>query len=225
MKVLLVGHSFIRRLRRQFNPSLRCDISTMSHADRMAAGQFARYLEVDRHFPQIFTYSEHLNLIQDLNSTLQCITSVRPAVVMMQVASNDISRLSKFAPSAILTLASEVVDYANHLLSLGVQLVIINCVLPRTARISSTPEVFLQNANHFNTIVKNLSESNKFIKYQKLRGYFGPPTTFGNPPEVSSWSADGIHCNKNQAAEQFYRRRLRHALLLHKHLVSGPNSS
>lgn len=216
MNVLLVGHSFIRRLKRNLLPAAGGRDVTAQRAQ--LAATFASQLEVSQHFESIFTCSENLNLICHLEKCVATVTNTHPQVVMLDIGSNDLAHIKTKKNNICLQLASKITDFAKNLLTLGVRLVIINSVLPRTGRIACTPDVFASNCHAFNNYVKHFTQTETNIKYNKLRGFYGTDNPHQNPPTVNTWSTDGIHCNKGNSAK-VYARRVRHGLLFFKHVA------
>jgi len=214
MNVTLVGHSFVRRVQVGLIPGSRGhDIETPE-----SARHFSTLLQVSDHFKYVYTCAQHLNMVYHLPEYTHTIMKTSPSIVVLDIGSNDLAHITDVQPDISLQLATQIVQFAKSLIDYGVKLILINSILPRTGRISCSPEVFTKNAQSTNSYLKQLTDVEQRIKFNKLRGFFGTDQAYSSPPTVETWSNDGIHCNKN-GSEQLYAKRLRHGLLFHKHIA------
>lgn len=218
MNAVLIGNSFIRRFRQRLLPSSgRRDIADSADATSMAA-----LLGVSRHLQGVYTCSENINLISHLSRTIPLLKQLKitPDIIMLQVASNDIAGFQSYQPQSCQQLVHQLRLYADLLFqSVGVKLIIFNSVLPRTARLAASPQVFEQNLTSFNQQLKDAcAHSNANIKFHKLRGFYGLSGSDSTTPAVTTWSDDGIHCAG--PAENHYEARIRHGLLYFKQSAS-----
>ena len=207
MTVVLIGHSFIRRIVKSAFPHIGTDINTVSIAQ-----QFAEQLDIDHHFQHVFTLSRSTNLVEHLQDNLLTVTSYCPDTVLIEIGSNDLSHLTSFDPSSCLNLASAVFDFAIEL-SRTTKSVIIHSIIPRYSRISTTPTIFYKNCTCYNRLLRQFCNTEQTIHFSKLKGFFAQ--TDHNTSAKPSWTLDGIHCN-TAAGKRKYKARLRHSLLFYK---------
>ena len=121
-------------------------------------------------------------------------------MVVIDIDTNDIARLTADDHVAILNLVTSVHEFAR---SLHVSLVIVNVVIPHCKGLSCSPEVFMSNAKRYNSMLKTLAESsdNPSIVVNKMRGFFGDGLSQNALP-VSRWSSDGIHANNPESIKR-----------------------
>ena len=208
MNAVIVGHSFVRRLQRDTCPGLHGNISCAS-----LGGLLARSLQVDKHYYCVYTYCDHINFISDLNTFTSFIrvNNISPDIVVLDIGSNDLAKLKAFNRNACLNLAGEVFDICQTILSsTSTKCVVVKSVLPRTARIQSSPQTFSNNLDLYNHCIKQFCDTEPRINYIKTKGFY--------QHLVTTWSNDGIHCNKTSA--QRYKIRLRHSLLYNSYPAS-----
>ena len=216
MTALILGHSYIRNIR-DFALPPRLDQAgnplTMSDVDicqSRRAARLALKLSVQHHVSHVYTLSNSITFISDLQHCVPTVTDTKPTVVVIDIGSNDISYVAEPAPDIMLDLATEVFNFAK---SLSVPCVVLHAVLPRTGFLHTTSDIFYNNSHLYNTILHDLCKSDTQIHFNKLRGFH---CQYVNNVElkrpVSDWSTDGIHPNKPASTQQ-YLRRLSHGLL------------
>ena len=201
MDAILIGHSFVRRLQKAYLPHSHQNIDDASQAEA-----FAHALQVNEHYCGIYTYCHNINVIQDISDLFLFIKLLprRPNIAVIDFGSNDLAQLPSINSQFCLSLASAIFECAQSLTSFNqIETVIIHSVLPRIARIRSSPELFRQNLDSYNHYLKQFCDTESKIHYQKLRGFFasGP----------STWSHDGIHFHEHSMPK--YLMRMRHSLI------------
>ena len=209
MECVFVGHSYIRRLRDHYLlRRFRYRDVRPHHVER--ACELARELELDNQFAGVYTAANDIVFIHELEHTRRTIATVKPGVVVIDIGTNDIARLTADDHVAILNLVTRVYEFAR---SLHVSLVVVNAVIPRCKGLSCSPDVFMTNAKRYNSILKTLVENsdNPAIVVNKMRGFFGDGFSKNALP-VLRWSSDGIHAN-NAESIKHYRNRTRHCVL------------
>ena len=119
----------------------------------------------------------------------------------------------------MLTLADQLFTFAT---SLNLPLVILNAVIPRTAKIQTTPTIFMENMMLYNQYLNTFYSTSEHIIYNKQRGfiYYYTPNNKQELRPVSHWSSDGIHCDMPHSQQQ-YKNRLRHAILDNMHIAKN----
>ena len=92
-------------------------------------------------------------------------------MVVVDIGSNYIARLTAVEHGAMLQLAMDVHKFA---MSLDVSMVVLNAVLPRTDRLTCSPDIFFINAKSYNKILCNLagSEGSPCVVFNQMRGFF-----------------------------------------------------
>ena len=222
MQSVLVGHSFIRRLRDTiFTPASKQRRGgrgqDVHHVQDRRASTCAKRLGVDKNIDYVYTSSNLINFIDDLHTANSTIDQVRPQIVLIDIGSNDVAQLHTVAPNATLSLANRVFEFAQ---SLNLPLVIINAILPRTSNIHSSAEIFRQNAANYNHALATICSSTDTIRYNKMRGfhYYYDHNDQQQHRPVTHWSTDGIHCDTELSKKQ-YRNRIRHAILDNIHIA------
>ena len=170
MKGLLLGHSFIRRIKSHLAPT-RTSQDILFEYD---GSQLAQNLQVNNYYNQIYTICQNLNLVSQLQSKIRVIRQLQPDIIIIDIGSNDLSSLTEFNPTVCLKLANEVVQFAEVVLSSvsAIKKVILNSVIPTFWRIACDKNTCMQNAQCYNQIIKNLTEDSNNIHYCKLRGFY-----------------------------------------------------
>jgi lysophospholipase L1-like esterase len=155
MDVTLLGHSFIRRLRDALlsEPQDTPRGRPRRHGDvlpdhRQRAEHLVQQMRLSNHFSAAYTVSEGIIFIRDVVAAAEVVLSTNPAVLIIDIGSNDIARLHSVQPRKMLKLAHQLHD---HLSSWQIPLIVVNAVLPRTHRINGPPEIFRDNSLQFNT--------------------------------------------------------------------------
>ena len=208
MKVLLVGHSFIRRLKNQVLPAARGrDITTQG-----AGKYFAQKLHLNDRFYSVYTLCERINLVEHLDNLYSQVCQLQPNTVLLDIGSNDLSSFTEVSPASCLKLAAAIFEFAEKLAALPhIYVVIIHSIIPRYSRISATPDIFIKNCQFFNKYIKHFCADSVAIKFSRLQGFF---QQLDNTTATPSWTNDGIHCNSTIGCRK-YLSRLRHSLLYH----------
>ena len=212
MEVVLLGHSFIRRLRDDLVPwrpqgGRGTDVG-LGHPLR--AAQLARAMGVSRNVRRIYTFSDGIVRIGDVDQAAAFVRRASPGVLLLDVGSNDLAHIVTVDPVQVLRLAVQLTDVASLF---EAAFVIINAIIPRTGNITCVPDTFRENAELFNTFVKNICETSEKLVFHKLRGFWN--TRHGAvtlPCQVPEWSTDGIHCDTSLSMRR-YRVRTKHAIL------------
>ena len=169
MDLLFVGHSYVRRLRDHYlqRPDRhrpythvrrhpRPDQRNVRPYQSRGTATLCRNINLDVNFNAAYTVGDDIVFVCDLPISHRDVRSVRPAVVMVDIGSNDIASLTAVYHGAMLRLAMDVHSFA---LSLDVAMVVLNTVLPQTDRLACSPETFLANAKSYNKILLNLAGS------------------------------------------------------------------
>ena len=209
MSVLLLGHSFLRRLKDRLLPSARKqNLVWNRHLSRTLLAR----LNIDHKFSDIYALCEGLNFINDIYQYISIVQDIHPSCILIEIGSNDLSKLHCYNPARCLDLAHDVFMLASALETFT-DLIIIHGVLPRFSRIRSTADTFYRNCLLFNNNLKHFCDSGNKIKFVRLRGFYHTAHT-----EYPFWTTDGIHCNTDIGFDK-YKARLRHSLLYHRHLL------
>ena len=167
--VLLVGHSFVHRLRDAYQPG-HAQGSDIAPGQTIHAAQLSEALGVHHYISGVYTHA-NIILTQHLDSCKPAVDQIRPAVVVIQVGSNDLAQLSHFDAKAVLQTATQIYQFASSLREeFDTPIIIINAILPRTANISSDADTFRQLSTEFNKIIKNFCDGQSII-YNKLSGF------------------------------------------------------
>lgn len=221
-----MGHSFVRRLRDGLVPPLPSkrgqDIPPWN---TKGASHLASAWGISDHVRGVYTYCDGVVRIRDIDIALSTVRRVRPGVVLIDIGSNDLAHVDEVNPNLMLRLVTQLTDFA---LALPTSKVVLNAILPRTGNITCAPEVFRENAEHFNNFLFNICDPPSKIVFHRPRGFW--MTHVGGKErvcEVHEWSTDGIHCNM-PASMGRYRARTRRAVLAQIHSVretTEPRSS
>ena len=209
--VLLVGHSFIRRLRDHLSPHEHGkrgrDISESRPHLAKAAAHSANIADCVR---GVYTSSQRINLISDLWKSESTAISIRPSFVLLHVGSNDLAQMTHVNKTSAENSAMLVVDFANSLVNdLGVNRVIFNSVVPRdSSNMRCTADVFSTNMHHFNSVLLKEADKHKHLIYNHLHGFYKVKVDNKDLPlAISTWSHDGIHCNETAMTKYVQRTR------------------
>ena len=168
--VLLVGHSFVRRLHNAYQPG-HGQGSDIAPGQTIHAAQLSEALSVHHYISGVYTHANNVILTQHLDSCKPAEDQIRPAVVVIQAGSNDLAQLSHFDANAVLQTATQIYQFPSSLREeFDTPIIIINAILPWTANISSDTDTFRQLSTEFNKIIKNFCDSQSII-YNKLRGF------------------------------------------------------
>ena len=203
MDAVLVGHSFIRRLQGAHLPGLKNNITT-----RPVGQQFAQSLRVDHHYTAVHTYCHGINMIQDLKNLPSFLKNygISPGIIVLDIGSNDLAHLKSLDVNICLELAVNIADIAEHYINTRLcRTVICHSILPRAHRIETSPGTFLSLVKNVNHFLKQLCDTTPGFFYSRLRGFLDQ--------NITQWSTDGIHCDRDNY--QKYSARTRHSLLLH----------
>ena len=224
--MVIIGHSFVRRLRDHlFTPRSshgRPRGQDISFCHNTKAQLCAQKLGVSNNIRAVYTSGNDINLIADLHKSESLIHEIQPQIIVIDIGSNDIANIDHENHNIMLEFANRLIDFA---LALTAPLIIINSVLPRTERISSTPDQFRNNASHFNKFISVYVSDTSNIIYNKMRGfaYYYDANNKESPKPVHMWSQDGIHCDERSI--QQYRNRIRHAILDNIHRLKDKEQS
>ena len=168
--VLLVGHSFVRRLRSAYQPG-HAQGSDMAPGQTIRAAQLSEALGVHHYISGVYTHANNVILMQHLDSCKPAVNQIRPALVVIQAGSNYLAELSHFDANAVLQVVTQIYQFASSLREeFDTPIIIINAILPRTVNISSDADTFRQLSTEFNKIIKNFCDGRSII-YNKLRGF------------------------------------------------------
>lgn len=183
MSCMIVGHSFVRRLRRDYGPT-RCRSRWHDVLDEEDALTFSSNLKCREVLScGVYTYS-YINLISDLRATF------RPTVdlLVIDIGSNDIASARRASQSVMQLLAEYVFQwgmrsYAKHIIFLG--------VLPRTHRLQCSVDQFNLNRRWYHEALKQLCAGSNRASMHHIRGFENIDNNIALP--VINWSHDGIH--------------------------------
>ena len=198
MHGILVGHSFVRRMRRQ-SGHLQ-DINFAMERNSVEARDLSRSLGWFNCVNFAYTISDGCNVYEDL----PIIFDAQCDILVMNMGSNDLACLSKVDLRSVQRLACRYYEWA---INTGARAVLFVGVLKRTGRLNCSPSVFNVNRQIFNRKLKSLCVRNRRVHFQKLRGF--ESTSSQHSLNVSSWSQDGIHPNNMM----HYTRRLAFAVM------------
>ena len=210
MNVVIVGHSFVRRLRDDLLPPLSRRGFDIDPYNPLKAAAFSTKLGIQHHFKGVYTASDGIIFIRDMKYCNSDIVRVSARIVVFDVGSNDLAHVDSVDPNRMLCLATQLTDIGAKLKN---AVVIINCILPRTAGITCQRETFIENADLYNEYLKNICATSDNCVYNKLRGFrYIRSNKVQRRREVSEWSKDGIHCNTT-ASMKHYRSRIRQSIM------------
>ena len=161
---VLVGHSFVRRLRGSFG--FFQDVT-----DDNDARLFARNLRVQQKFSEVYTYSSDLNVIAELPHPRDIPLIHGANLVVLDFGSNDFTNL-------VARDAQFVSDYANTIREwcTNTQVhTVVQAVLPRYIGIHSHEDDFRWNAEtYIRSIRENLPYGDPHIRFNKMQGMMEP---------------------------------------------------
>ena len=200
MHGILVGHSFVRRIRNHC--AVYRDIDFQRGRNSRDARELASSLGWYNCINYAYTLSDSCNIYQDLpqNFTTQC------DILVLNMGSNDLACLSRIDRNAVHRLVHKYFEWA---LRTGARSVVIIGVLRRTGRLRCTSDVFNANRQTFNRKMKSLCARVDKTHFQKLRGF--ESTSGQHSLSVARWSQDGIH----PSSMTHYIRRLAFAVMDH----------
>ena len=207
---LLIGHYLLNKTKLANGRKVR-DVSQSRKHLAIVAAENARLAHC---VSALYTASDDVNLVSDLWKTDASTISIEPDIVVLSLGSNDLAQMQAVDWDMVESLCAIIIHFAQELLTkYGVKSVIINSIVPRTHRISSTPAAFLANMEHFNSIISQWCDKNDNATYNHLRGFYAhyEKDNIQSPLPVSHWSNDGIH--PNDAFMDKFSQRLRFAIL------------
>ena len=207
MNVVIMGHSFVRRLRDDLLPSPSNYADDINSYNPTKAAALSTKLGIQHHFKGVYTISNRIVRIRDLNDCDTTISRVSARVVLIDIGSNDLAHMDRVDPILMLRLATQITDIGAKFRK---SVVIINSILPRKSGITCTIETFLNNADLYNNYLKNICDTSDNCIYNKMRGF--AYTCALKRREVSEWSTDGIHCNTINS-KKHYRARIRQSIM------------
>ena len=189
---LLIGHYLLNKTKLANGRKVR-DVSQSRKHLAIVAAENARLAHC---VSAPYTASDDVNLVSDLWKTDASTISIEPDIVVLSLGSNDLAQMQAVDRDMVESLCAIIIHFAQELLTkYGVKSVIINSIVPRTHRISSTPAAFLANMEHFNSIISQWCDKNDNATYNHLRGFYAhyEKDNIQSPLPVSHWSNDGIH--------------------------------
>lgn len=199
---VIVGHSYVRRLRQSQAPSPFSGRRDITRHDVMAARHFARNLSIAGYFDQIYTFSENINLSGDLTESFR----TRSNLLIMNFGSNDISRLRTVDKIKVQHLAEVHFDWA---MNSGAKMVLFIGVLQRTGRLQGSVACFGENRDIYNNHLRNLCEGKRNAMFGRVRGYETTTDAARKQLSVCDWSSDGIHPDR----WSHYAKRLKYLMM------------
>ena len=180
---MLIGHSYIRRIRKQYGPP-GCRSRYTDITDDSDAVQFSRNLQIREVYGHGVKTLSQASLIIDLPVRMK-----KPEcdVLFLDIGSNDIAQLKSVRPSVTLSLAKYLFTWgmrsnATHIVFLG--------VLPREGGLRGSVTQFEANRKLYNSALKQLCGDSTRASFLTIRGFEGSTQ---NPVPVSTWSNDLIH--------------------------------
>lgn len=227
-QAVLIGHSFIRRFRDTLITVHHPETATfrgrkprrksgrdISESRIYLARQAVNNVPLAHRLSRLHTASDGINLVEELWKADSTVTNVSPAIVLLDIGSNDIAHVVNKNANNMLQLASNVIDYANTLRSKhSVAKVIINSVVPRDSdNMTCTAKIFRDNMQLYNNFVKQWCETSDGLQYNHLRGFYTKYVQgLEVPLPVHEWTIqDHIHCNDMYM--QKYKQRVRFAIM------------
>ena len=241
MTVILLGDSFIRRMKDELLPTgashgiqlpgatdqrLLCGATGGNCSDITAhqtkdATQLAENMKISNHYHSIFVLTHGISMIQDLQAP-HCddtVQQLQPDIVFLDIGTNDVANMTKVSPTSVLTLVTTLTDLA---FSLPCSKALISAMLPRTGHMIAPTEVFQENQQLFNRMLYHICSTSDKLVFHWPRGFetahnFQDGVQVPRSRAVSDWSDDGVHCNA--AALRQYIKRVRQAILQQAHHV------
>ena len=166
MDIVLCGHSFVRRYRDWISPCFpRSDVQP---SNKTRAATFATALRLDKHFRYVYTVSDNIVFLRDLINALPSILCLHAQIVVIDIGSNDLSKLTSHCPKTTVFIANEIFSFANNVCA---PRVVINAVLPRVGNLACSPDTFLLNSRDLNNYLSTLCSVESHIHYNKLKGF------------------------------------------------------
>jgi lysophospholipase L1-like esterase len=223
MDVVLLGHSYIRRLRDGLIPPLHSHRGQdVGIGSLIRAAQLASNLNISQHIRRVYTFSDGVVRIRDLDGIQTFVDRIRPGIVFIDIGSNDLAHYDVVDAYTMLQLVTQLTDLA---LSLHAPKIILSAILPRTGNITCSPDTFRENAELFNTYLMNICDPKSKLVYHKPRGFWNQYLDgLEHTLEVSDWSSDGIHCNRPDSFQK-YKTRTRRAIMTQVHWASKAAAS
>ena len=168
---VLIGHSFIRRLRQHFG--FMQDVE-----DDIDARIFARSLRVQCRFSEVYTKS--VNLIDTKSVNLNVIDQLPhpadiphiqgAALVVLDFGSNDFANIPNFDPQFVATYAQRIRQWCVSTQTR----VVVQAILPRYGGISSSVQDFLRNSEAYNHNLRGNLPLTPLIRFNKMQGLMEP---------------------------------------------------
>ena len=140
MHGLLVGHSFVRRLRRAYSPVHR-DIS-FEERNCAEARQLSNALKWNNCVNYVYTLSHNINILEDLPRGY----CARCDFLIINMGSNDLANLKKVDFNGVRMFAENYFTWAKNT---GARNCLFIGILKRTGRLRCTREVFNKNRQFF----------------------------------------------------------------------------
>ena len=223
MDVVLLGHSYIRRLQDGLIPPLHSHHGQdVGIGSLIRAAQLASNLNISQHIRRAYTFSDGVVRIRDLDGIQTFVDRIRPGIVFIDIGSNDLAHYDVVDAYTMLQLVTQLTDLA---LSLHAPKIILSAILPSTGNITCSPDTFRENAERFNTYLLNICDPKSKLVYHKPCGFWNQYLDgLEHTLEVSDWSSDGIHCNRPDWFKK-YKARTRRAILTQVHWASKAAAS
>ena len=215
--VVLVGPSFIRRLKSFWFPDLPLD-SDIDFLHEDLASQASVKGCLNRNIDKIYTACVGINLPEHLYRSEDLIRVVTPKILVIHMGSNKLTTLERFDPVLVQTVIDQIIIFAQRMISeFGVGKVIFPSCLARTGNLRNcSPAVFEQNRSEFNSILHNACLGQETLIFLHLRGFdFKKVNNHNVKRDVCEWSRDGIHIDMDTHPEFMgkYWNRIKFALL------------
>ena len=212
LDTLGIGHSYQHRMLHELN------LPDQDVLDYNMAKHVAVKLGIDDIITSHYVLTRRY-MVNDLfdAQTLNLIHSLRPSIITVNTISNDLAHLSHVDPASVTALAARAFEFVD---AAGAPLTVFNACLPRTQNISSSPDVFRQNALKYNQVMHEFCTPSNVTHYT----YFNPISGFVNheiqvldpekgvyykqqaPLPVSYWSNDGIHISEPAYFTKYLKR-------------------
>ena len=199
MHGVLIGHSYVRRIRRELGPRSHTN-RDIDFKDRncMAAREMSTNLGLINCVNYMYTLSSGINMFEDLPQG-----AINRDFIVINMGSNDLASLNFRSASYCRHLAWK---YVNWALSTGASNIVFIGVLKRSGRITCSKDTFDYNRSAFNKYLRHISMKYENVTYKKLRGF--ETTKDKKPLDINQWSLDGIH----PSSMEFYGKRLAFAV-------------
>ena len=127
---------------------------------------------------------------QDLHNGEFLFQASKHDIVILDCATNDLAN-----GASVVETANNVLLFARRCLQDGATIVYIASVLPRSRRITCTPEEFRDIADEYNTYLKQICVPERCISFHRLTGFTHTQESVHSKVEqpMNHWSEDGIH--------------------------------